>query len=126
MDSRRDEASSIATTDSFRSNIDNWGQKTEVEDLQSARYQGNLKAVTDRFDQVKVTEEGKKKLSIKSSSEKIDRKVKAVDANQKDQPTEMNDQQHKQPCRKSNWLTVEGKDGISAMSSKGCKIHQQL
>ena len=40
LDSRRDEASSIATTDSFRRNINNnWGQKTEVEDLQSARYQ---------------------------------------------------------------------------------------
>ena len=39
LDSRRDEASSIATTDSFKRNINNnWGQKTEVEDLQSARY----------------------------------------------------------------------------------------
>ena len=28
----------------------------------------------------------------------------------------MNDQQHKQPWRKSKWLTVEGKDGLSAMS----------
>ena len=36
---------------------------------------------------------------------------------QKDQPTEMNDQQHKQPWRKSNQLTVKGKDGMSAMSS---------
>ena len=34
LDSRRDEASSIATIDSFRRNINNnWGQKTEVEDL---------------------------------------------------------------------------------------------
>ena len=34
LDSRRDEASSIATSDSFRRNINNkWGQKTEVEDL---------------------------------------------------------------------------------------------
>ena len=118
LDSRRDQASSIATTDSFRRNINNnWGQTTEVEDLQSARYQGDLKAVTDRFDQLKVTEEGKKKLSAKSSSEKIDRKMKAVEANQKDQATEMNDQQYKQPRRKSNLLTIEGKDGISAMSS---------
>ena len=27
----------------------------------------------------------------------------------------MNDLQHKQPWRKSKWLTVEGKDGLSAM-----------
>ena len=47
-----------------------------------------------------MTREGKKKLSTKSSSEKIDRKMKAVDTNQKDQPTEMNDQQYKQPLRK--------------------------
>ena len=34
LDSRRDEASSIATSDSFRRNINNkWDQKTEVEDL---------------------------------------------------------------------------------------------
>ena len=46
---------------------------------------------------------------------------------QKDQPTEMNDQQHKQPWRKSNQLTVKGKDGMSAMSSnKVCNIYQQL
>ena len=97
------DASSIATATSFRRNINNnWGQKTEVKDLQSARYQSDLEAVTDRFDQLKVSEEGKKKLSTKSSSEKIDRKMKAVDANQKDQPTEMNDQQHKQPWWKSN------------------------
>ena len=44
--------------------------------------------------------------------------MKAVNANQKDQPTDMNDQQHKQPCRKSNQLTVEGKDSLSAMSLK--------
>ena len=31
LDSRRDEASSITTTDSFRRNINNnWGQKSEV------------------------------------------------------------------------------------------------
>ena len=54
--SRRDEASSIATSDSFRRNIsNNWGQKTEVEDLHSTRYQGELEAVMDRFDQLKVT-----------------------------------------------------------------------
>ena len=64
-----------------------------------------------------MSEEGKKKLSTKSSSEKIDRKMKAVDANQKDQPTEINDQRHKQSWRKSNQLTVWGKDGVSAMSS---------
>ena len=28
----------------------------------------------------------------------------------------MNDQQHKQPWRKSNWFTVEDKDGLSVMS----------
>ena len=39
----------------------------------------------DRFDQLKVTKEGKKKLSTKSSNERIDRKMKAADANQKDQ-----------------------------------------
>ena len=118
LDSRRDEASSVATTDLFRRNINNdWGQKTEEEDLQCAKYQGDLEAVMDRFDQLKVTEEGKKKLSTKSSSEKIDRKMKAVDANQKDQPTAMNDQQHKQPWWKSNWLTVEGKDDASTMAS---------
>ena len=43
--------------------------------------------------------------------------MKAVDANQKDQPTDMNDQQHKQPRRKSNGLAVENKDGVSAMAS---------
>ena len=63
-----------------------------------------------------MTEEGKKKLSTKSSCEKIDRKIKAVDANQKDEPTEMNDKQHRQPWRKPNRWTVEGKDGVSAMS----------
>ena len=41
----------------------------------------------NRFDQLKATEEGKKKLSTKSRSETIDRKMKAVDANKKDQPT---------------------------------------
>ena len=46
----------------------------------------------DRFDQLKVTEEGKKKLSSKISSEKRDRKMKAVDANQKNKPTDINDQ----------------------------------
>ena len=102
LDSRRDDASR--------------GQKTEVGDLQSARYQGDLEAVTNRFDQLKLTEEGKKKLSSKSNSEKIDKKMKVVDANQKDKPTEMNDQQHKQPWRKPNRWTVEGKDGVSAMS----------
>ena len=117
MDSRRDEASSIATSDSFRRNINNnWGQKTQRENLQSARYQGNLEAVIGRFDQLKVTEEGKRKLSTKSSSEKIDRKMKAVDANQKDKPTDMNDQQYKQPWRRSNQLSVEGKGSVSATS----------
>ena len=95
MDLRRDEASNIPTSDSFRRNINNnWGQKTEVEDLQSARYQGGLEPVMDRFDNLKVTEEGNKKLSTKSSSEKIGRKMKAIDANQKDQPTDMNDQRY--------------------------------
>ena len=28
----------------------------------------------------------------------------------------MNDQKHKQPCRKSIWLAVEVKDGVSATS----------
>ena len=97
MDSKRDEGSSIATADLFRRNNNNWGQKNEVEDLQSARYQGGLETVMNRFDQLQLNEEGKKKLSTKSSSDKIDRKMKAVDANQKDEPTEMNDQQHKQP-----------------------------
>ena len=61
LDSRRDEASIIATTNSFRRNInDNWSQKTEVDDLQSDRYQGDLETVTDRFDLLKVTEERKK------------------------------------------------------------------
>ena len=41
----------------------------------------------DRFDQLKVTEEGKKYLSTKSSCEKIVRKMKAVDPNQKEQST---------------------------------------
>ena len=82
LDSRRDEASSIATSDSFRRNINNnWGQKTEVEDLQSDEYRGDLEAVIDRFDQMKVTKEGKKKSATKSINEKIDRKMKAVDAN---------------------------------------------
>ena len=47
---------------------------------------------------------------------------------QKDQPTEMIDQQYKQPWRKSNQLTVKGKDGMSAVSSnkKVCNIYQQL
>ena len=95
LDLRRDEASNIPTSDSFRRNINsNWGQKTEVEDLQSARYQGGLEPVMDRFDNLKVTEEGNKKLSTKSSSEKIGRKMKAIDANQKDQPTDMNDQRY--------------------------------
>ena len=117
MDSRRDEASSIATSDSFRRNINNnWGQNTEREDLQSARYQGNLEAVMGRFDQLNVTEEGKKKLSTKSSSERIDRKMKAVDANQKDKPTDMNDQQYKQPWRRPNQLSVEDKGSVSAIS----------
>ena len=119
MDSRRDEASSIATSDSFRRNINNnWGQKTQREDLQSVRYQGNLEAVIGRFDQLKVTEEGKRKLSTNCSSEKIDRKMKAVDANQKDKPTDMNDQQYKQPWRRSNQLSVEGKGSVSATSLK--------
>ena len=100
LDSRRYEASSTVKENSFRGNINNnWGQKTEVEDLQSGRYQGDLEAFTDRFYQLKVTEEGKKKLSTKGSNEKIDRKMYTVDANQKDQPTEINDQQHKQPWR---------------------------
>ena len=91
--SRRDDASSVARSDSFRRNINNnCGQKTEVEDLHSARYQGDLEAVMDRFDQLKVTEEGKKKLSSKISSKKGDRKMKAVDANQKNEPTDINDQ----------------------------------
>ena len=113
LDSRRDEASSIATSDSFRRNINNnWGQKTEVKDLQSARYQGNLEAVMDRFDQLKAIEEAKKRLSIKSSSEKME----PVDANQKAQPADMNDQQYKQPWMKSNQLTAEGKGSVSAIS----------
>ena len=41
--------------------------------------------------------------------------MKAVDANQKVQATDMNDQQDKQPWRKSNWLTLKGKDGVSVM-----------
>ena len=74
--------SSIATSDSFRRNINNnWGQKTEVEDLQSARYQDELEADMDRFHQLKVTEEGNIKVSTKSSIQKIDRKMKAVDTN---------------------------------------------
>ena len=70
----------------------------------------------DRFDQLKVNVKGKKKLSIKSSREKIDRKMKAVDATQKDQPTDLNDQQYKLPWSKSNQLTVEGKGSVSAIS----------
>ena len=43
LDSGRGNVSSIITTDSFKRNINNnWGQKNEVEDLQSARYHGNL------------------------------------------------------------------------------------
>ena len=42
--------------------------------------------------------------------------MKVVDANQKDQPNDMNDQQHKQPWRKSNQLTVEAEDDVSAMA----------
>ena len=61
MDLRKYEASSTGTIDSFIRNIrNNWDQKTEVEGLQSARYQGDLEAVTDRIDQLKMTEEGKK------------------------------------------------------------------
>ena len=52
--------------------------------------------------------------------------MKAVDANQKDEPTEMNYQQHKQPWRKPNWWTVKGKDGVSAMSLDKKAVHQQL
>ena len=63
-----------------------------------------------------MNEKGKKKLSTKSSSEKIDKKIKAVDANQNDETTQMNDQRHKQPWRKPNWWTVEGKDGVLALS----------
>ena len=59
LDSRGDETSSIATSDSVR-NINNLSQKTAVEDLQSARYQGDLDSVMDRFDRLKVTEEGEK------------------------------------------------------------------
>ena len=51
----------------------------------------------------------------KSSSEKIDREMKAVDTNQKSQPTEMNDQQQKQPWKKSNRTAATGKDGVSVM-----------
>ena len=117
MDSRRDVASSIATSDSFRRNINNnWGQKAEVEDLQSARYQGELETDMDRFHQLKVTEEGNIKLSAKSSSQKIDRKLKAVDANQKVQPSDVNGQQYKQPWKKSNQLTVEDKGSVSTIS----------
>ena len=46
----------------------------------------------DRFNKQKVTEEGKKKLSTNNSSENIKKKMKAVAANQKDQPNDMNDQ----------------------------------
>ena len=70
----------------------------------------------NRLDQLKVTEEGKKKLSNKSSSEKKDRKMEVGDANQKDKPTEMNDQQHKQPWSKPNQWTVDSEDGVSATS----------
>ena len=42
--------------------------------------------------------------------------MKAVDANQKYQPAVMDEEQHKQPWRKSNRLTVEDKDGVSAMA----------
>ena len=62
-------------------------KNTEVEDLQFARYQGDLEAIMDRLDQLNVAEEGKKKLSTKSSTEKIHRKMKVLDASQKDQPT---------------------------------------
>ena len=95
LDSRRDEVSSTATSVLFRRNISNdWGQKTKIGGLQSARYQGDLEAVIDRFDQLKVTEEGKKRLLTKSSREKIDRKMKTVDTNQEDGPTDMKDQQN--------------------------------
>ena len=68
LDSRRDEASSIATIDSFwRNTNSNWGQKTEVEDLQYARYQVDLEAVMNRLDLLKVTEEGKKKCQPKAA-----------------------------------------------------------
>ena len=60
LDSRGDETSSTATSDSVRRNINNLSQKTAVEDLQSARYQGDLDSVMDRFDRLKVTEEGEK------------------------------------------------------------------
>ena len=60
LDSRGDETSSIATSDSVRRNINNLSQKTAVEDLQSARYQGDRDSVMDRFDRLKVTEEGEK------------------------------------------------------------------
>ena len=61
MDLRKYEASSTETIDSFIRNIrNNWDQKPEVEGLQSARYQGDLEVVTDRIDQLKMTEEGKK------------------------------------------------------------------
>ena len=49
-------------------------KKNKVEDLQSARYQGDLEAIMDRFNKQKVTEEGKKKLSTNNSSENIKKK----------------------------------------------------
>ena len=55
-------------------------------------------------------------MSTKSSSEKLDRKIKSLDANQKDWPNDVNDQQPKQPWRRSSWLTVEDKDVVSVMS----------
>ena len=69
LDSRGDETSSIATSDSVRRNINNLSQKTAVEDLQSARYQGDLDSVMDRFDWLKVTEEGEKIVNQKQQWE---------------------------------------------------------
>ena len=40
--------------------MNNLSQKTAVEDLQSARCQGDLDSVMDRFARLKVTEEGEK------------------------------------------------------------------
>ena len=71
LDSRRDEELSARKIISK-----NWGQKTKAEDLQSARYQGDLKVVMDRYDQRKVTEG--EKLWSKSSSGKIDRKMMLI------------------------------------------------
>ena len=117
LDSRRDEELSARKIISK-----NWGQKTKAEDLQSARYQGDLKAVMDRYDQRKVTEG--EKLWSKSSSGKIDRKMMLIKkANQlRWMISNKNNLGRNQIGRQQRARMVYQ----SCFKQKGCKTHQQL